>query len=93
MCLVRELLGKGSFGGGLINTVNGVIGTGNGVQLFPSEFGALVVTLPVGGFICLGMLIALMQYSLRKSAEKKELKEREAKAVAQSSAEAKEAAE
>ena len=93
MCVVRELLGKGSFGGGLINTVNVVIGTGNGVQLFPSEFGALVVTLPVGGFICLGMLIALMQYSLRKSAEKKELKEREAKAVAQSSAEAKEAAE
>ena len=38
--------------------------------------GALVLTLPIGGFITLGCLIALMQYALRKSAEKKEAKEK-----------------
>ena len=36
----------------------------------------LVLTLPIGGFITLGCLIALMQYALRKSAEKKEAKEK-----------------
>ena len=73
---IRELLGKGSFGTGIINTIDGVIGTGNGIQIFPSEYGALVLTLPIGGFITLGCLIALMQYALRKSAEKKEAKEK-----------------
>ena len=74
MCVIRELLGKGSFGTGIINTIDGVIGTGNGIQIFPSEYGALVLTLPIGGFITLGCLIALMQYALRNSAEKKEAK-------------------
>lgn len=27
MCVIRELLGKGSFGTGIINTIDGVIGT------------------------------------------------------------------
>ena len=76
MCVIRELLGKGSFGTGIFNTIGGVIGTGNGIQIFPSEYGALVLTLPIGGFITLGCLIALMQYALRKSAEKKEAKEK-----------------
>ena len=44
MCVIRELLGKGSFGTGIINTIDGVIGTGNGIQIFPSEYGALVLT-------------------------------------------------
>ena len=52
MCVIRELLGKGSFGTGIINTIDGVIGTGNGIQIFPSEYGALVLTLPIGGFRC-----------------------------------------
>jgi electron transport complex protein RnfE len=89
MCLFRELFGKGSFGGGLFNTVNGVIGTGDGIRIFDPKYGALILTLPVGGFMCLGTLIAVMQYCLRKSAEKKELKEKEAAAAA----EVKEAAE
>ena len=64
------------FGTGIFNTIGGVIGTGNGIQIFPAEYGALVLTLPIGGFITLGCLIALMQYALRKSAEKKEAKEK-----------------
>ena len=73
---VPALRGKGSFGTGIFNTIDGVIGTGNGIQIFPAEYGALVLTLPIGGFITLGCLIALMQYALRKSAEKKEAKEK-----------------
>ena len=69
MCVIRELLGKGSFGTGIFNTIGGI-------QIFPAEYGALVLTLPIGGFITLGCLIALMQYALRKSAEKKEAKEK-----------------
>ena len=77
MCVIREFLGSGSFGKGLINTVGGVIGTGNGLQIFPEEFGAKLLTMPFGGFLTLGCLIALMQYALRKSKEKKEKKEKE----------------
>ena len=73
MCVIREFLGKGSFGGGLINTTNG-IGTGSGVQIFPAEYGALVITLPIGGFITLGCLIALMQYILKQNEKKKAAK-------------------
>lgn len=81
MCVIRELLGKGTFGAGIFNTTaDGVIsiaiGTGNGIPIFPAEYGALVLILPIGGFITLGCLIALMQYALRKSAEKKEAKEK-----------------
>ncbi len=76
MCVIRELLGKGTFGAGIFNTVNG-IGTGEGIRIFPAEYGALVITLPIGGFITLGCLIALMQYALKKSEKKKEAKEKE----------------
>ncbi|MBR5343999.1 MAG: electron transport complex subunit E [Oscillospiraceae bacterium] len=80
MCLVRELLGKGCFGGGLIDLARGVTldGTGTGIQIFPSEYGASILTLPVGGFLTLGFLFAAMQYALKKSAKKKELAAKEA---------------
>ena len=65
-------------------------GTGAGIQLFPSEFGAMILTLPFGGFLALGCLIAAMQYALNKSAEKKERAER---AALEAFAEGKEAAE
>ena len=82
MCVVRELLGSGRFGGGLIDITNGfrftLDGTGSGIQLFPSEYGAGIMNLPFGGFITLGLLIAVMQYALRKSAKKKALAERAA---------------
>ena len=64
-----------SLGAILINTVAGV-GTGEGVRIFPAEYGALVLTLPIGGFITLGCLIALMQYVLKKNAKKKEALEK-----------------
>ena len=83
MCGVRELLGSGRFGGGLIDVTNGfrftLDGTGAGIQLFNSDFGASILNLPFGGFLTLGVLIAVMQYALKKSAKKKEAAEKAAK--------------
>ena len=73
MCVIRELLGSGRFGGGLIDLAKGITldGTGAGIQLFSSEYGASILTLPVGGFLTLGFLFAAMQYALKKAAKKK----------------------
>ena len=72
MCVFRELLGNGTFGGGLLG--GGSLGSAPGIQIFPAEYGISALTLPVGGFLTLGALIALMQWALAKSAKKKEAK-------------------
>ena len=81
MCVFRELVGSGRFGGGLIDLAKGITmdGTGAGIQIFPETYGASIMTLPFGGFLTLGLLIALMQYALKKSAKKQELKAQEEK--------------
>ena len=75
MCVVREFLGAGRFGGGLIDVSNGfrftLDGTGAGIQIFPESYGASILSLPFGGFLTLGVLIAVMQYALKKSELKK----------------------
>ena len=71
MCVIRELLGAGKFGGGLLG--GGGLGAAPGIVIFPEEFGLAVLTLPVGGFLTLGVLIAAMQWGLAK-AKKKEAK-------------------
>lgn len=58
LCVVREFIGSGAFGGGILNG-------GAGVQLFDPGYGALIMIMPVGGFITLGLLIAFMQWALR----------------------------
>lgn len=70
MCVFRELLGSGKFGGGLLG--GGGLGSAPGITIFPEEFGIKLLTLPVGGFLTLGALIALMQWALAKSEKKKE---------------------
>ena len=61
MCVIRELLGAGTFGGGLLGV------DGKGIQILPSQFPAGMLTLPVGGFLTLACLIAAMQWALSKS--------------------------
>ena len=52
----------------------GGLGSAPGITIFPEEFGIKLLTLPVGGFLTLGALIALMQWALAKSEKKKEAK-------------------
>ena len=61
MCIIRELLGAGTFGGGLLGI------DGKGIQIIPAEFGIKMLTLPVGGFLVLGCLIAAMQWALNRN--------------------------
>ena len=61
MCIIREFLGAGTFGGGLLGP------DGKGIAILPEQFPAGMMTLPVGGFLTLGCLIALMQWALSKS--------------------------
>ena len=59
----RELLGAGTL---------------MGIQIMPASYTpALMMVLPVGGFLSLGALIALMQWALAKSKEKNAKKEAE----------------
>ena len=60
MCFIRELLGAGTFGGGLLNN-------GDGIRLIPEQFPIGMLTLPVGGFLVLGCLIAAMQWALSRN--------------------------
>jgi electron transport complex protein RnfE len=80
MCVFREFVGSGRFGGGLIDIANGfrftMDGTGGGIQIFPSDYGMSIMNLPFGGFLTLGLLIGLMQYALKKSEKKKKEAER-----------------
>ena len=56
MCTVRELLGAGTL---------------MGIQIMPASYTpALMLVLPVGGFLCLGTLIAVMQWALARSEKK-----------------------
>ncbi len=65
MCVIRELLGSGTFGGGLLNG-------GQGIRIIPEQFGVKIMTLPVGGFLVLGVLIAVMQWALARPKKKEE---------------------
>ena len=65
MCIIRELLGSGTFGGGLLGE------NGAGIQIFPAEFAALQMIMPVGGFLTMGFVVAGFQWLLRKIENKK----------------------
>ena len=67
MCVIREFLGAGTFGGGILNG-------GDGIRIIPESGAALGMILPVGGFLTLACLIAAMQWALSKSKNKEESK-------------------
>ena len=69
MCVFRELLGAGTFGAGLLG--GGELGAAPGLRIIPEQFGIKILTMPVGGFLTLGALIAAMQWALAKSEKKK----------------------
>ena len=69
--LFRELLGSGTFGKGVLSA--------DGVRILPSQYPAMLMILPVGGFLTLACLIAFTQWFNRHLAEKAAKKEAEAK--------------
>ena len=72
MCIIRELLGSGTFGAGVLNG-------GEGIRIIPSQYPALLMVLPFGGFLTLGCLIAGSQW-LNKKLAKREKTNKEAAA-------------
>ena len=65
MCVIREFLGSGTFGAGVISA--------DGVRILPEAYPALMMILPVGGFLTLACLIAFSQW-LTKKLEAREAK-------------------
>ena len=64
MCVIRELLGSGTFGGGILNG-------GEGIRIIPEGYPAMMMVMPVGGFLTLGFVIAGFQWYTRKMNNKK----------------------
>ena len=66
MCVIRELLGSGTFGGGILNG-------GEGIVIISEGYPAMQMVMPVGGFLTLGFVIAGFQwYARRRNNQKKE---------------------
>lgn len=69
MCVIRELLGSGTFGAGVLNG-------GEGIVIIPEGYPAMQMVMPVGGFLTLGFVIAGFQWYMRRRQNK--MKEKEA---------------
>lgn len=67
MCVIRELLGSGTFGGGILNG-------GEGIRIIPEGYPAMMMVMPVGGFLTLGFVIAFFQWFNKKLESKKKKK-------------------
>ena len=72
VCVIRELLGSGTFGGGLLGP------GGAGIRIIPEQFPAMQIVMPVGGFLVLGFVLAGCT-KLMKHLEKKNKKKEAAK--------------
>ena len=68
VCVIRELLGAGTFGSGILNN-------GEGIRIIPEGFPAMQMVLPVGGFLVLGFVIAGSQWLMRKLEQRNRFKE------------------
>ena len=68
-CIIRELLGNGTFGGGLLGP------GGAGIQIIPQPFPAMQMVMPVGGFLVLGFVIAGSQALMKYLEKKNKMKE------------------
>ena len=68
VCILRELLGSGTFGGGLLNG-------GEGIRIIPEGYPAMLVVMPVGGFLVLGCVLAFSQWLTKRMEQKSKKKE------------------
>ena len=65
MCVIREFLGAGTFGGGILNG-------GEGIRILPEGTPAMLMIMPVGGFLTLGFVVAGFQWLMKRTEKKKE---------------------
>ena len=72
VCVIRELLGAGTFGGGLLNG-------GEGIRIIPEGYPTMQMVMPVGGFLTLGFVIAGFQWLMKQIRAKEAKKEAAAK--------------
>jgi len=63
MCVIREFLGAGTFGGGILNG-------GEGIRIIPEGYPAMQMIMPVGGFLTLGFVIAGFQWLMKYMASR-----------------------
>ena len=63
MCVIRELLGSGTFGAGILNG-------GEGIRIIKEGYPAMMMVMPVGGFLTLGFVVAGYQWLMRKMRNK-----------------------
>ena len=68
MCVIRELLGSGTFGAGVLNG-------GAGIVIIPEGYPAMQMVMPVGGFLTLGFVVAGFQHLMRRRHAKEKAKE------------------
>ena len=68
MSVLRELLGSGTFGGGLL-------GGGLGYVVIPDPYPAMKIVMPVGGFLTLGVVIAFSQWLISRLEKRNKKKE------------------
>ena len=68
VCIIRELLGSGTFGGGLLNG-------GEGIRILAEGTPAMMIVMPVGGFLVLGFVLAGSQWRTRRMNKNSKTKE------------------
>ena len=69
VCVIRELLGSCTFGGGLLGP------GGAGIRIIPEQFPAMQIVMPVGGFLVLGFVLAGSQALMKRMNNKSKKKE------------------
>ena len=69
VCVIRERLGSGTFGGGLLGP------GGAGIRIIPEQFPAMQIVMPVGGFLVLGFVLAGSQWLMKHLENKPKKKE------------------
>ena len=68
VCVIRELLGSGTFGAGVLRG-------GEGIRIIPEAYPAMQMVMPVGGFLVLGVVLAGSQWLVKHLEIKNKKKE------------------
>ena len=70
MCVIREFLGNGTIAGGFA-----FINNGEGIRILADGYPAMLMVMPVGGFLTLGIVLAGSQWLTKRMVKKNKKKE------------------